>query len=93
MGISAPGTLTIGHATVDVVASLHVQRTADGLEVAGALPVTLADLGLPTPDPGFVTVDPTGVGGVPRAAHPLSSALRAPGGPALSAAWSRTPCG
>jgi polyisoprenoid-binding protein YceI len=57
--ISAPGTLTIGHTTVDVVASLHVQRTADGLEVAGDLPVALADLGLPTPDPGFVTVDPT----------------------------------
>ncbi|MCV2393953.1 YceI family protein [Actinotalea sp. M2MS4P-6] len=58
--LSVPGRLTIGESTVDVTAALSVQRTADGLEVAGTIPVALSDLGLPAPSLGFVTVDPEG---------------------------------
>lgn len=58
--VEVPGRLTIGSETVEVVAQLSVQRTVDGLEVAGAIPVTLADLGLAAPDLGFVTVEPQG---------------------------------
>ncbi|MDO8108134.1 YceI family protein [Isoptericola sp. b441] len=58
--VSAPGTLTIGAATVDVTAELDVRRADDGLEVAGKVPVTLSDLDLTAPDLGFVTVEPQG---------------------------------
>lgn len=54
------GQLTMGAATVDVTAELRVQRNADGLEVAGTIPVLLEDLGLAVPDLGFVTVSPEG---------------------------------
>ncbi|MCB2175507.1 MAG: YceI family protein [Actinomycetales bacterium] len=58
--VSAPGKLTIGRSTIDVTAELSVQRVGDRIEVAGKLPVVLADLDLTAPDLGFVTVDPSG---------------------------------
>lgn len=58
--LSAPGRLTIAGSTVDASVELQVQRTADGLEVAGTIPVTLADLGLTAPDLAIVKVQPQG---------------------------------
>lgn len=60
VAISAPGTMTISGSTIDVTAELSVQRVGDRIEVAGKVPVVLADLGLTAPDLGFVTVDPSG---------------------------------
>ncbi len=45
---------------MDVTAELSVQRVGDRIEVAGKVPVVLADLNLTAPDLGFVTVDPSG---------------------------------
>lgn len=58
--VEVPGRLTIAGTAVEVTAELRVQRTVDGLEVVGVLPVALADLGLAVPDLGFVTVEPKG---------------------------------
>lgn len=58
--VQAPGRLTIAGVQLDVVAELEVQHVDGGLEVAGRVPVALADLGLTAPDLGFVTVEPTG---------------------------------
>lgn len=58
--VSAAGRLTIGGTTVDATVTLQVQRTADGLEVAGRIPVALADLGLTAPKLPALSVDPQG---------------------------------
>ena len=58
--VAAPGTLTFHGVSQPVVAELRIQRVADGVEVAGSVPVALADFGLEAPDLGFVTVEPTG---------------------------------
>ncbi len=58
--IAVPGRLTIGAQTVDVTADLKVQRTVEGLEVAGSIPVVLEDFGLTAPNLGFVTVESRG---------------------------------
>jgi polyisoprenoid-binding protein YceI len=58
--VAAPGRLTIGGTTVDATATLKVQRTAGGLEVAGTIPVTLTDLGLTAPELPGLSVDPQG---------------------------------
>lgn len=58
--VSALGRLTIAGVTVDATAALQVQRTADGIEVAGTIPVTLTDLGLTAPDLAIVKVEPQG---------------------------------
>lgn len=58
--VAAPGRLTIGGTTVDATATLTVQRTADGLEVAGTIPVTLSDIGLTAPSLPALSVDPQG---------------------------------
>ena len=58
--LEAPGSLTFHGATQAVTATLQVQRSATGVEVAGTIPVVLADFGLEPPDLGFVTVEPTG---------------------------------
>lgn len=58
--VDAPGNLTFHGVTRPVTASLEVQRTADGVEVVGQLPVVLEEFGLEAPDLGFVTVEPTG---------------------------------
>ena len=60
VAVQATGTLTFHGVAVPATAELQVQRTPDGVEVAGAIPITLADFGLEAPDLGFVTVEPTG---------------------------------
>jgi polyisoprenoid-binding protein YceI len=58
--VSATGSLTFHGVSQPVTMTLTVQRTPEGLEVAGSVPVTLADYGLQAPDLGFVTVEPDG---------------------------------
>lgn len=60
VAVEATGTLVLRGVSQPVVASLQVQRTADGIEVAGQVPVTLEQFGLDAPDLGFVTVEPAG---------------------------------
>lgn len=59
--LTVPGELELHGQARPVVAELQVRRTADGVEVAGQVPVVLADHGLRAPDLGFVTVDPEGL--------------------------------
>lgn len=59
--LTVPGELQIRGETRPAAAELELRRTADGVEVAGQVPVVLADHGLTAPDLGFVTVDPQGV--------------------------------
>lgn len=58
--VQVPGSLTIAGTSIPVTATLQVQGSADGLEIAGGIPVELASLGLDAPDLGFVTVQPSG---------------------------------
>lgn len=58
--VDVSGTLTFHGVSNDVTANLQVKRTTAGIEIVGAVPVTLADYGLEAPDLGFVTVEPTG---------------------------------
>lgn len=60
MSVAAVGTLTFHGVGESVTATFDVQRTAEGVEVAGQMPVTLADFDLEVPDLGWVVVDPTG---------------------------------
>ena len=59
--VAAAGTLTFHGVSAPVTAELEAQRTADGVEVVGRIPVTLADFDLTAPDLGWVVVEPTGV--------------------------------
>lgn len=59
--IEAAGTLTLAGVAREVVATLEMQRTADGVAVAGSVPLVLTDHGLTAPDFGFVAVQPDGV--------------------------------
>lgn len=59
--VPVTGDLEIGGVSRPVAAELRVQRTVDGAEVAGQVPVLLGDHGLSAPDVGFVTVDEEGV--------------------------------
>ena len=59
--VSAAGDLTFHGVTAPVTAELEAQRTSDGVEVVGRIPVTLADFDLTAPDLGWVVVEPTGV--------------------------------
>ena len=59
--VEAAGTLTLAGVARDVVATLEVQRTADGVAVAGSVPLVLTDHGLTAPDFGFVAVQPDGI--------------------------------
>lgn len=58
--VSAPGTLTFHGIAQAVTVSLQVQRTAEGVEVVGQIPIELEAYGLDAPDLPFVTVEPTG---------------------------------
>ena len=59
--VEARGQLTMHGVTRDVVATLEVRRTSVGIEVAALVPVVLADFDLPTPDLGWVVVEPEGL--------------------------------
>jgi polyisoprenoid-binding protein YceI len=58
--VEAPGVLVLRGVERPVTASLVVQRAGEELEVAGSVPLVLADHGLTPPDLGFVTVEPQG---------------------------------
>lgn len=58
--VEVPGVLVLRGVERPVTASLVVQRAGDRLEVAGTVPVLLADHGLTPPELGFVTVEPQG---------------------------------
>lgn len=58
--VSAAGSLTLHGVTHPVTAELEAQRTVDGVEVVGRIPVTLRDFDLEAPDLGWVVVEPTG---------------------------------
>ena len=60
VAVTVVGALSFHGVSQSVVAELQVQRTADGIEIAGQIPVVLADFGLTAPDLGFVTVEPAG---------------------------------
>jgi polyisoprenoid-binding protein YceI len=55
------GTLTMHGVSHLVIATLEAQRTADGLEVVGSIPIVLGDFDLDAPDLGFVVVEPEGL--------------------------------
>lgn len=58
--VSAVGSLTFHGIIQPVTAELEAQRTPDGVEVVGRIPVTLRDFDLEAPDLGWVVVEPTG---------------------------------
>lgn len=58
--VSAVGSLTFHGVTQPVTAELEAQRTPDGVEVVGRIPVTLRDFDLEAPDLGWVVVESTG---------------------------------
>jgi polyisoprenoid-binding protein YceI len=60
MSVAAVGVLTLHGVGQPVTTTFDVQRTADGVEVAAQVPVTLADFDLEAPDLGWVVVEPTG---------------------------------
>ena len=60
VSVPVSGTLTMHGVGVPVNAAFDVQRTVDGVELAGQVPVTLSDFGLTAPDLGWVVVQPTG---------------------------------
>jgi len=58
--VEVPGVINLRDKTLEVVATVQVQRTKDGIEAVGSISVPLSDLGLTAPNLGFVTVDDTG---------------------------------
>ena len=58
--VPAAGELTLAGTTRPVQVDLSVVRTAEGVDVAGSVPVTFADFGIDAPDLGFVRVEDQG---------------------------------
>lgn len=58
--VPVTGDLTLRGTTRPVQADLAVVRTAEGVEVSGAVPVVFADFGISAPDLGFVRVEDRG---------------------------------
>ncbi|MCZ2825510.1 MULTISPECIES: YceI family protein [unclassified Modestobacter] len=58
--VPVTGELTLAGTTQPVTTELSVVRTADGVDVSGAVPVTFADYGIEPPDLGFVSVEDQG---------------------------------
>ncbi|SDC40466.1 Polyisoprenoid-binding protein YceI [Geodermatophilus telluris] len=58
--VPVAGQLTLRDTTRPVRADLSVVRTAEGVEVSGAVPVVFGDFGITPPDLGFVRVEDTG---------------------------------
>ena len=58
--VPVTGELTLAGTTQPVEAALSAVRTADGVDVSGAIPVTFADFGVQAPDLGFVSVEDEG---------------------------------
>ena len=60
VAVEVPGTLTIRDTSLEVTASLQVQRTESGLEAVGDIGIGLSDLGIIAPTGTFVTIDDLG---------------------------------
>lgn len=60
VSVAANGTLTLHGVSRPVTVALEARWVPGGIEVAGTVPITLADHGLPAPDLRFVTVEPAG---------------------------------
>ncbi|MGY1751449.1 YceI family protein [Modestobacter sp. SYSU DS0511] len=58
--VPVTGELTLAGTTRPVTTELSVVRTADGVEVSGAVPVVFADFGIEPPNLGFVRVEDSG---------------------------------
>ncbi|MEX5718302.1 YceI family protein [Geodermatophilus maliterrae] len=58
--VPVTGELTLVGTTRPVQADLAVVRTAEGVDVSGAVPVVFADFGIDAPDLGFVRVEDRG---------------------------------
>ncbi|MGY1779857.1 YceI family protein [Geodermatophilus sp. SYSU D01036] len=58
--VPVTGDLTLRGTTRPVQTDLSVVRTADGVEVSGAVPVVFADFGISAPNLGFVRVEDRG---------------------------------
>ncbi|PRY48200.1 polyisoprenoid-binding protein YceI [Geodermatophilus tzadiensis] len=58
--VPVTGELTLRDTTRPVRTELAVVRTAEGVEVSGAVPVVFADFGITPPDLGFVRVEDRG---------------------------------
>jgi polyisoprenoid-binding protein YceI len=58
--VPVTGDLTLRGTTRQVQADLAVVRTAEGVDVSGAVPVVFADFGITAPDLGFVRVEDRG---------------------------------
>jgi polyisoprenoid-binding protein YceI len=58
--VPVTGDLTLRGTTRPVQAELSVVRTAEGVDVSGAVPVVFADFGITTPNLGFVRVEDRG---------------------------------
>jgi polyisoprenoid-binding protein YceI len=58
--VPVSGDLTLRGTTRPVQADLAVVRTAEGVEVSGAVPVVFSDFGISAPDLGFVRVEDRG---------------------------------
>ena len=58
--VPVTGELTLAGTTRPVQADLAVVRTAEGVDVSGAVPVVFADFGIDAPDLGFVRVEDRG---------------------------------
>lgn len=58
--VTATGELAMHGVVLPVTVELRAQRTVEGIEVVGAIPLVLEDLGLVAPDLTFVSVEPAG---------------------------------
>lgn len=58
--VPVTGDLTLRGQTRQVQADLAVVRTAEGVDVSGAVPVVFSDFGISAPDLGFVRVEDRG---------------------------------
>ena len=58
--VPVTGDLTLRDTTRQVQAEIAVVRTAEGVDVSGAVPVVFADFGITPPDLGFVRVEDRG---------------------------------
>jgi polyisoprenoid-binding protein YceI len=59
--VAAAGTLTLRGASRDVTVPLDLRRSAEGVTVAGSIPVRFADYGIPDPSVGPVRTEDNGV--------------------------------
>lgn len=61
LAVTAVGTFTLHGISQPATATLQAQRTVDGVEIAGQVPVPLTDYDLIAPNLGWVVVEPTGL--------------------------------